>query len=183
MNLSVAEELCIFKTGNQAQHASLFAKLQVVLKADEVVAVGPQVFLAQLHNGPGSFSGARIAQAHRLHGAKAQRVASAPGQHFDGQASLEIVQLLPLLCLGCLSGQQGIEKKVELFAIHGAVDVVGGSLVPSRSHVHAIHVDGFGFDDGRDGIVEGQLTSAGDALDFAAQRVGGERARRENVSA
>ena len=98
MNLPVAQEARVFQAGNQAQHARLLAELEMVLEADQVVAVGAQVLLAQLHHGPGRLAGARIAQAHRLHGAEAQRVAAAAGQHLDGQAAFEIVQLLPLLC-------------------------------------------------------------------------------------
>jgi len=129
MNLPVAQEAGVFKAGNQPQHARLFAELEVVLKADQVVAVGAQVFLAQLHHGPGRFAGARVAKADRLHGAEAEGVAAPPGQHFNGQAALEVIQLFPFLGLGGFGLQQRIEEAVELGSVHGAVDVVGRALV------------------------------------------------------
>jgi hypothetical protein len=156
MNLAVAQEARVFEAGNQAQHAGLLAELQMVLKADQVVAVGAQVFLAQLHHGPGRLAGARIAQAHGLHGAEAQACRGRGGPGFQGQAAFKIIQLLPLFGFGGLGGQQRIEKAVVLGAIHGAVDVVGGALVPAGGKVDALHVDGFGIDDGGDGIVESQ---------------------------
>ena len=110
MNLPVAEEARVFKAGNEAQHAGLIAPLEVVLKADEVVAVGAQVFFAQLHDGPGSFAGAWVAQADGLHGAEAQGVAAAAREHFNGQAALEVFELLPLFALGGLGGDERVEK-------------------------------------------------------------------------
>ena len=157
MDLPVAQEARVFEAGNQPQNAGLLAELQMILEADQVVTVGAQIFLAQLHDRPRRLAGARIAQAHRLHGAEAQRIAAAAGKHFDRQAALKVIQLLPLLGFGGFGCKQRIQKAVELLAVHGAVDVVGGALIPAGGHVDAIHVDGFGIDDGRDGIVEGQV--------------------------
>ena len=180
MNLAVAQEARVFEAGNEAQDASLLAELEMILEADEVVAVGAQILFAQLHDGPGSFAGARIAQANGLHGTEAEGVAAAAGQHFDGQAAFEIVELLPFLGFGGFGGEQRVEKAVELLAVHGAVDVVGSAFVPAGGHVDAIHVDGFGIDDGGDGVVEGEVAGAGEALDLAAEGVGGERAGGED---
>src|ERR1035438_4269200 len=128
MNLAEAQEARILKPGNQAQYAGLLAKFEMVLESDQVVAVGAQILLAQLHHGPGGLAGAGIAQADWLHGAEAEGVAASPGEDLDGQAAFEVLQLLPLFGLGGLGGQQRIEKTVELLAVHGAVDVVGGAL-------------------------------------------------------
>ena len=65
----------------------------MVLEADEVVAIGAEVFLAELHDGPGRLAGARIAQAHGLHGAEAQRVRAAAGEDFGGEG-LRTAQVL-----------------------------------------------------------------------------------------
>jgi len=46
VDLAVAEEGGVLEAGDQAENASLLAKLEVILKADEVVAVGAQVFLS-----------------------------------------------------------------------------------------------------------------------------------------
>ena len=83
----------------------------------------------------------------------------------------EVFKLFPLFGLGGLGREQRIVEAVVLGAVHGAVDVVRRSLVPARGKVNAIHVDGFGVDDGRDGIVKRQVAGARDALDLRAQSV------------
>ena len=90
MDLAEAEELGVLEAGDQAQDARLFAELHVVLEADQVEALGAQVFLAELHDGPGAAAGARVGQAHGLHGAEAQGVAAAARDLFDGQAGFEV---------------------------------------------------------------------------------------------
>ena len=47
-----------------------------------------------------------------------------------------------------VSAASRASKTIVLGAIHGAVDVVGSSLVPARGEVDTLHVDGFGVDDG-----------------------------------
>src|SRR5579883_1026665 len=89
MDLAVAQELGALEAGNHAEDARLLAELQVVLKADQIEAVGAQVFLPQLHRGPGSPSGARVDEPHRLHGTETERIAPAPRQLFDRQAGFE----------------------------------------------------------------------------------------------
>jgi hypothetical protein len=46
VDLAVAEEGGVLEAGDEAEDAGLLAELEVILKADEVVAVGAQVFLA-----------------------------------------------------------------------------------------------------------------------------------------
>jgi hypothetical protein len=48
MDLAVAQEGRVLEAGDHAQDARLLAELEVVLEADEVVAVGAEVFLAEL---------------------------------------------------------------------------------------------------------------------------------------
>ena len=90
MNLAEAEKLGLLQARNHAQDAGLLAELQMVLKADQVEAIGAQIFLAELHSGLGAAAGARIDQSHGLHGAEAQRVAAAAGQFLDRQAGFEV---------------------------------------------------------------------------------------------
>ena len=90
VDLSEAEELGVLEAGDEAQDARLFAELHVVLEADEVVAVGAEIFLAELHDGPGTAAGARVVEAHGLHGAEAEGVAAAARDLFDGEAGLEV---------------------------------------------------------------------------------------------
>src|SRR5579864_9604361 len=96
MDLSIAEETGLLEPGNEAENASLVTKPQVILKTDQIVGIGAQVFLPQLHDGMGWLAGARITQAHRLHWSKAQRVAAAARDLLDRKAGFEVVQLFPV---------------------------------------------------------------------------------------
>jgi len=175
--LAVAQEARVLKSRNEAQDAGLVAPFQVILEADEVVAVGAQILFAQLNDGPRSLAGARIAQADGLHGAESQSVAAAAGEDFNRQAAFEIVELLPLFRFGGFGGEQRVEEAIVFLAIHGAVDVVGRAFVPARGEVNAFHVDGLGIDDRGDGIVKREVLRAGDALNLGAESGGSKRGR------
>ncbi len=60
-------------------------------------------------------------------------------------------------------------KRVVLFFGEGAVDVVGGAFVVAGGEVDLVHVDGGGVDDGGDGVVEGEVVGAGEALEFGGE--------------
>ena len=79
-----------------------------------------------------------------------------------------------------LGGDERVEEGVVLFLGEGAVDVVGGALVPAGGEVDLVHVDGGGVDDGGDAVVEGELFGAGEALEFGGERRAGERAAGED---
>ena len=49
MNLSEAQEFRLCEAGDHAEDALLFRKSQVILKADQVVAVGHEILEPQLH--------------------------------------------------------------------------------------------------------------------------------------
>ena len=66
-------------------------------------------------------------------------------------------------------GGEGVEEGVVLFFGEGAVDVVGGAFVPAGGEVDLVHVDGGGVDDGGDGVVEGEVVGAGEALEFGGR--------------
>ena len=196
VDLAVAQEGGVLQAGDQAQDAGLLAELQVVLEADEVVAVGAQVLLAKLDDGVGPASGPGVGEADRLHGAEAEGVAAAAGGLFDGQTAFEVVQLqvvsfrlqvggvggdgLPGLYGDGFGGGEGVEEAVVLLLGEGAVDVVGGAFVVAGCEVDAVHVDGGGIDDGRDGVVKGEVVGAGEALKFGGERGRGERAGGED---
>ncbi len=70
MDLAVAKEASVFEARNQAQDAGLFTKLQMVLEADEVVGIGAEIFLTQLHDGVRHFTGVGVFQTDGLHRAE-----------------------------------------------------------------------------------------------------------------
>src|SRR5437868_1855066 len=96
MDLAIAQEASVFKAGNQTQHARLLAEFQMVLEADQVIGIRPQILLPQLHRGIRYAPGAWIFQPDRFHGAETQSVAAPPRNLLDGKTTFEIVQLLPL---------------------------------------------------------------------------------------
>src|SRR3954451_7384050 len=122
MNLAVAQESRIFQTRDQAEDARLLGESQMILKADDVVGIGAQIFLSKLHNSIRATSGAGIDEADRLHGPKAQRVAPAASDLLDGQATLKVIQLLPVAVLNRFGGEQRVEEAVVLLAIHRAIN-------------------------------------------------------------
>ena len=97
VDLAVAEEGRVFEAGDEAEDAGLLAELEVVLEADEVVAVGAEVFLAELDDGVGPFAGLRVGEAGGLHGAEAEGVAASAGGLFDGEAAFEVLEFCGLV--------------------------------------------------------------------------------------
>ncbi len=160
MDLAVAQEFRILQARDQPQHASLFAELQVILKSNQVVGICPQIFTPQLHHRPRRLAGSRIAQADRLHRAKAWRIAPSSRKLFDRQAAFKVSQLLPFFFLHRLRRHQRIVKAVILLRRHGAVDVVSRALVPACCHVHPIHIDRLGIHDWADGVIERKVLAA-----------------------
>ena len=92
VDLAVAQEGGVFEAGDEAEDAVLLAELEVVLEADEVVAVGAEVFLAELDDGVGPAAGFGVGEADGLHGAEAEGVAAAAGGLFDGEAAFEVLE-------------------------------------------------------------------------------------------
>ena len=79
-------------------------------------------------------------------------------------------ELLPVLGFDGLGGGESVEEAVVFFFGEGAVDVVGGALVVAGGEIDLVHVDGGGIDDGGDGVVEGKVVGAGEALEFGGKR-------------
>ncbi len=77
-------------------------------------------------------------------------------------------------------GGEGVEEGFVLFFGEGAVDVVGGAFVVAGGEVDLVHVDGGGVDDGGDGVVEGEVVGAGEALQLCREGGRGERAAGED---
>ena len=194
VDLAVAQEGRVLEAGDEAQDAGLFAELEVVLEADEVVAVGAEVLLAKLDDGVGPAAGLGIGEADGLHGAEAEGVAAAAGGLFDGQAAFEVVNRFevrgsrfegrrdgfPGFGGDGFGGGEGVEEAVVFLFGEGAVDVVGGAFVVAGGEVDLLHVDGGGVDDGGDGVVEGEMAGAGEAREFGGERGRGERAGGED---
>ena len=180
MDLAEAQELGVLEPGNQAQNARLLAEPQLILKADQVEAVGAQILLAQLHDGPGPAAGARIGRgpsassarsaACRGRGARSLRSAGRPRStacrpRRCGRTTLSRCEQLVDEALVLLS----IERAVQV--IVGAVDRLAVARRPERDR----SVDRIGIHDRADAVVEEQAVGAGEARDLGGQRIAGQR--------
>ena len=179
MDLPEAEELGVLQAGNEAQDAGLFAELHVVLKTDQIEALGAQILLAKLHDGPGTASGAWVLEAHGFHGAEAQGVAAAAGDFLDGEAGLEVARVV----FGNVGGdgvglEQLVHEMLVLIAVERAVQVVVGTVggfAVARGPVGDAGVNGIGSHDGADAVVEVEAAASGEAADFLGEGAAGQR--------
>src|ERR1700716_3924913 len=78
VDLAKAHKLGVLEAWNQPQNPRLLGESQVVLEADQVVAIGSQVLLPKLHDSIRSAAGSRIVEPHWLHRSEAQSVPSTP---------------------------------------------------------------------------------------------------------
>ncbi len=99
-----------------------------------------------------------------------------------GQVGWVVVggELLPGFLFDLFGGGEGVEEGVVFLFGEGAVDVVGGALVPAGGEVDLVHVDGGGVDDGGDGVVEGEVVGAGEAGELGGEGGAGEGAGGED---
>src|SRR5262249_5266843 len=84
--------------------------------------------------------------------------------------------LFPFFGGNRFGSSQGFEEDFVFLFGHGTVDVVCGALVPAGGVVDLVHVDGAGVRNGRDGVVEGEVLRAGEALEFGGERGRGQGA-------
>ena len=84
MDLAQAEKFGVLQSRNHSKDAPLLGELQMILESHDVVAGLHEIFLPQLHDGVRHASGLRIRQTDRAHGPEPQRIASAPGELFNG---------------------------------------------------------------------------------------------------
>src|SRR5690242_6439671 len=97
----------------------------MVLKTNQVVAIGSLIFLPELHNGIGPASRARVVKPHRLHRSKTQSIAATPGNLLNWQAPFKIRRLVfGNMRLVMLGFQQSIKKGIILLLVEGAIDVI-----------------------------------------------------------
>src|SRR5437879_510602 len=124
MYLPVANNFSLLESRYQAKHALLLAELQMVLKADEVVTIGHQILLPELHDRPGLPVSARIAQANRFHRTISQGVTAAPRDLFDRQTTFEVHGLLEFMQRHRLRREQRVIEAIVFLFVERAVQVV-----------------------------------------------------------
>ena len=174
-------ELGIFQARNAAEDAGLLTVLQLGLEADHVVERAQRVVLTQLDHRVGLAARIGVGQANRLHGPEAQGLTAALRHHLDRQAAFEVGRALPILELGFLRRQQGIDEGLVLRFVERAVDVILAATARPRLVIAGLvpgagEVDALGVDDGGNGIEEGELLLPGDRQNSLGQSGGGEGA-------
>src|SRR5262249_27931033 len=132
----------------------LGAVFEMVLKADEVVAVCQQVLLSQLDGGIGLPARSRVNQSDRFHGSISERVPPSARQLLDRQACFEVRSSFKFVERHGLGGHQGLVEPVILFPGQGAIDVVVASLSVPRSAKYSVVSDGIGINDRRNRVEE-----------------------------
>lgn len=120
----------LLKPGDHPEDLGLGTMLQLGLEAHHVPERTQGVVLPQLDDSPGLLVRTMgVCQADRLHGPMPQGLAPTLGHHLDGQAAVEIGNVLPFPELGFRPGQEGVDEGLVLVPVHGAVDV-GLSVAP-----------------------------------------------------
>src|SRR5215207_5132396 len=153
----------------------------MILEADEVVGVGHQILLPELHARVRLPSVARVSQAHRLHRPVAQRIDPAPRQLFYRQTRLEPARLLEALERDALRADERLVEARVLLLVHRAVEVVVPALPVTRRAEGDAGVHGIGRDDGRDGVVKVEPRPRGQPRDLLGQSVRAERPGRDDT--
>src|ERR1700730_16244560 len=146
MNLSKANEFGLLETRNQKKHTFLLTDLEMILKTNEVVAVGKQILLPELHNGERLAISARIAKTNRLHRTVTQRVAPATRKLLDGQAALEVHRLFELVKRNRFGAEQRLVEPAVLLYIERTVQIVVAAFIVASRAKRDIAVDGFRID-------------------------------------
>src|SRR5215207_7578236 len=147
----------------------------MILEADEVVGVGHQILLPELHARVRLAPRPRVSQAHRLHRPVAQRIDPAPRQLFYRQTRLEPARLLETLERDALRADERLVETRVLLLTHRAVEVVVPALPVTRRAEGDARVDGIRRDDGRDGVVEVEPRPGSEPRNLLGQSVGAER--------
>src|SRR5262245_21282972 len=107
----------------------------MALKSNDIESAGHKVFEPQLNAGIRCSTGTRIDQADGLHRSEAQSVATAPGEHFYGQAALEIFLFVRHtgVWFDGLGGEQSFIETVVLLFRQRAIDIIGSAFAVRRA--------------------------------------------------
>ncbi len=174
VDLPVAQKLGVLETRNQTHDPLLFGEAQVVLEADQVVAVRAQILLPQLHGRIRPPAGARIGQAHRLHRTETQRVAPAPRDLLDGEAGFEVRCVIRDMRLDLLCRDQFVDEAVILGFGKGAVQIIACAVerfVVARRGKGNRAVHRMRIDNRADAVVEEQPVRSGKPGDVRGESV------------
>ena len=130
MNASVTQELTLLQSGNHPEDPLLFRDPQPSLESDQVPHLPCPVFAAQLHHRVRLPAISGIGQADRLHRAEAQCLRTAPSHLLDGEAALEIGDLVKVVAAELVRRDQFREERLVGVPIERRVEVVVSLTLP-----------------------------------------------------
>ena len=126
VNAAQPGEAGVFQPGDHPEHLGLCAVFHLGLEPHDVEQRTQGIVAPQLNHGMRFYVRLmRIGQAHRFHRTVAQGFASTLGHHLDRQAAIEIAGGFTFVKLGLVGGQQGVDERLVLIAVHRAVQIGG----------------------------------------------------------
>ena len=181
MHHAIAHKLRILQAGNHAKNALLFSKLQIGLKAHQIIHAALSVLCSKLHIRPRTMTGSRIGQSHRPQRTVAHGIRSAPCHDLDRHASFVnrqiAVKIMQRRTLSIL--QRRMESLISLF-VKRTIQIVGLAPAIAGSCKNAVHIQAFCRHNRRRRIVKRQLLPTGKPCNILGQLSLCERSGRHN---
>ena len=99
-------------------------------------------------------------QTHRFQGTEGQGLLVTQGQLFNGHAPLKIERFFEAFQRHFIGSPQLMDKISVLRLVHGAIQVIGGSLVIPGGKKRFLIIDRSGVDNWREGVVKIKISLA-----------------------
>ena len=177
---AVSEKNGVLKSGNHREDPFLFRKCKMSLKADDVEHRSFGIFAPQLDYRIIFFSGFGMSYTDGLQRSEAERILSAARHLLDGHTAFKHLESFALLEIVKLCDLCADELEVEgfiLFLVHRAIDIIGRSLLITRSKKRFCHIDRGKINYGSCGIEEMKFTVPYEFCDAFGECVGRKRSR------
>ena len=149
----------VFQTGDHREYPLLFREFEVGLEADDVVEGAGLILPAQLDRCPGTVTGFRVPEPHRLERAEPHGISAPAGHNFNGHTALIDLEvpLFKLLELHALGVCQFLGELLIALLVKGAVDIVIVSPTVPGSKEHLVHIDAGRLHNGGGGVKEAEI--------------------------
>src|SRR5258705_1646994 len=185
MDAPIPQKFRVLEARNSREDPLLPPGSEPRLKTNQVPHLRGAIFLPQLDHGvwltPGASPG--INQSNWLHGPKPEGLRSPLRHLLDGQAALEVRDLIELVAVHVLlaGDQLGDERFVLWLRERRVPVVVSPALAVARGLEQTAVVERVGGDDRRDGVEERERFHAEPRRDRSGKGIGGEWTRRDDA--
>src|SRR5947209_3025783 len=126
----------------------------MILKTHQIVAIGHQVFLTQLHGSIRNSTGLWIDQPDWFHWAKSKRVATSAGHFFDRQTAFKILSVFEAVKRYLFRRHQCIVKPLILLFRKWAIDVIITAFSVTSGFENDVVINRLSIYDRRDCVIE-----------------------------